>query len=95
MHTGLTIRTYIGSDKATLTKIFPNAKESPQSLTATGSQVINHITPGKFMIKVNALGIYTRVQKKARPIRSSSNLTMYVAILATKNFDIKLRPRIS
>ena len=35
--------------------------------------------------------------KKARPIRSSSYLTtsLYIAILATKNFDIKVRPRIS
>ena len=34
--------------------------------------------------------------KKARPIRSSSYLTtsLYIAILATKNFDIKVRPRI-
>ena len=35
--------------------------------------------------------------KKARPIRSSSYLTtsLYIAILAAKNFDIKVRPRIS
>ena len=37
--------------------------------------------------------------KKARPIRSSSYLTMgvyvHIAILATKNFDIRLRPRIN
>ena len=35
--------------------------------------------------------------KKARPIRSSSYLTtsLYIPILATKNFDIKVRPRIS
>ena len=38
-----------------------------------------------------------RVQKKARPIRSISYLAIYnyIAIHATKNFDIKLRSRIS
>ena len=37
----------------------------------------------------------TQGAKKARPIRSSSYQVDTVAILATKNFDIKLRPRIS
>ena len=69
----------------------------PYTLGRSGVAIIN---ADKFLLsfRVNKmLNKNVLVQKKARPIRSSSYLTtsIHIAILVTKNFDIKVRPRIS
>ena len=75
---------------------------SQSDLISNGFELYNYMVKKEVQVNTNIATIASymlnktpRVQKKARPIRSSSNLTMYIAILATKNFDIKLRPRIS
>jgi len=41
------------SNKATLTKIISNMVQGTQALAAAGNQLVNHVTPEKFMIKTN------------------------------------------
>ena len=73
---------HINNSDQPINLIFPNTHSCIQNRHLKAIFMLNKIT-------------YSA--KKARPIRSSSYLTtsIYIVILATKNFDIKVRPRIS